>query len=25
MLVVRMPMLCQRCHIASSHPATLYD
>jgi DmsE family decaheme c-type cytochrome len=25
MLVVRMPMLCQRCHVASSHPATLYD
>ena len=25
MLVVRMPMLCQRCHIASRHPATLYD
>ncbi len=25
MLVVRMPMLCQRCHIASSHPSTLYD
>jgi DmsE family decaheme c-type cytochrome len=25
MLTVRMPMLCQRCHIASKHPATLYD
>jgi DmsE family decaheme c-type cytochrome len=25
MLVVRMPLLCQRCHIASRHPATLYD
>jgi DmsE family decaheme c-type cytochrome len=25
MLVARMPMLCQRCHIASRHPATLYD
>jgi DmsE family decaheme c-type cytochrome len=25
MLVVRMPMLCQRCHVASSHPASLYD
>jgi DmsE family decaheme c-type cytochrome len=25
MLNVRMPMLCQRCHIASRHPATLYD
>jgi len=25
MLVVRMPMLCQRCHVATSHPATLYD
>jgi DmsE family decaheme c-type cytochrome len=25
MLVTRMPMLCQRCHIASKHPATLYD
>jgi DmsE family decaheme c-type cytochrome len=25
MLVVRMPMLCQRCHIATRHPASLYD
>jgi DmsE family decaheme c-type cytochrome len=25
MLAVRMPMLCQRCHIATKHPATLYD
>ena len=25
MLNVRMPMLCQRCHIATRHPATLYD
>jgi DmsE family decaheme c-type cytochrome len=25
MLTVRMPMLCQRCHVASRHPATLYD
>ena len=25
MLVVRMPMLCQRCHISTRHPATLYD
>jgi DmsE family decaheme c-type cytochrome len=25
MLVVRMPMLCQRCHIATKHPSTLYD
>jgi DmsE family decaheme c-type cytochrome len=25
MLVVRMPMLCQRCHVATKHPATLYD
>jgi DmsE family decaheme c-type cytochrome len=25
MLAVRMPMLCQRCHVASRHPATLYD
>jgi DmsE family decaheme c-type cytochrome len=25
MLVARMPMICQRCHIASKHPATLYD
>jgi DmsE family decaheme c-type cytochrome len=25
MLVVRMPMLCQRCHIASSHPSSVYD
>jgi DmsE family decaheme c-type cytochrome len=25
MLAVRMPMLCQRCHIASSHPSSVYD
>jgi DmsE family decaheme c-type cytochrome len=25
MLVVRMPMLCQRCHVSTRHPATLYD
>jgi len=25
MLVVRQPMICQRCHIAMKHPATLYD
>jgi DmsE family decaheme c-type cytochrome len=25
MLVVRQPMLCQRCHIAMKHPATMYD
>jgi len=25
MLVVRMPMLCQRCHISTRHPSTLYD
>jgi predicted CXXCH cytochrome family protein len=25
MLVVRMPMLCQRCHIATRHPASIYD
>jgi DmsE family decaheme c-type cytochrome len=25
MLVVRMPMLCQRCHVFSRHPATIYD
>ena len=25
MLVVRMPMLCQRCHVATQHPATIYD
>ncbi len=25
MLNVRMPMLCQRCHVATRHPATLYD
>ena len=25
MLVAKVPMLCQRCHIASRHPATLYD
>ena len=25
MLNVRMPMLCQRCHIATRHPASIYD
>jgi DmsE family decaheme c-type cytochrome len=25
MLVVRMPMLCQRCHIATKHPSSIYD
>ena len=25
MLTVRMPMLCQRCHIATKHPASIYD
>ena len=25
MLAVRMPMLCQRCHVATRHPASLYD
>jgi DmsE family decaheme c-type cytochrome len=25
MLAVRMPMLCQRCHVASSHPSSIYD
>jgi len=25
MLVVRMPMLCQRCHVATKHPASVYD
>ncbi len=25
LLVARAPMLCQRCHIASRHPATIYD
>jgi DmsE family decaheme c-type cytochrome len=25
MLVARTPMLCQRCHIARQHPATVYD
>jgi len=25
MLVVRMPFLCQRCHVATRHPATIYD
>jgi DmsE family decaheme c-type cytochrome len=25
MLNVRMPMLCQRCHVATRHPATVYD
>jgi DmsE family decaheme c-type cytochrome len=25
MLVVRQPMLCQRCHVVSRHPASMYD
>jgi DmsE family decaheme c-type cytochrome len=25
MLTVRMPMLCQRCHVATRHPASIYD
>jgi DmsE family decaheme c-type cytochrome len=25
MLNVRMPMLCQRCHVATKHPASVYD
>ena len=25
MLVAKEPMLCQRCHISSRHPATIYD
>ena len=25
MLVAKVPMLCQRCHIHSRHPATIYD
>jgi DmsE family decaheme c-type cytochrome len=25
MLNVRLPMLCQRCHIATRHPASVYD
>lgn len=25
MLVAKLPMLCQRCHVASRHPATIYD
>jgi DmsE family decaheme c-type cytochrome len=25
MLVVRMPMLCQRCHVATRHPSNIYD
>jgi DmsE family decaheme c-type cytochrome len=25
MLVAKEPMLCQRCHIATRHPATIYD
>ena len=25
MLVSRVPMLCQRCHVHSRHPATVYD
>ena len=24
-LVVRMPFLCQRCHVATKHPSSLYD
>jgi DmsE family decaheme c-type cytochrome len=25
MLVAKLPMLCQRCHVTSRHPATIYD
>jgi DmsE family decaheme c-type cytochrome len=25
MLNVRMPMLCQRCHVATRHPSSIYD
>jgi DmsE family decaheme c-type cytochrome len=25
MLVAKLPMLCQRCHVHSRHPATVYD
>jgi DmsE family decaheme c-type cytochrome len=25
MLVAKLPMLCQRCHVATRHPATVYD
>ncbi len=25
MLVTKLPMLCQRCHISTRHPATIYD
>ena len=25
MLVTKSPMLCQRCHVSSRHPATIYD
>jgi DmsE family decaheme c-type cytochrome len=25
MLTVRMPMLCQRCHVATRHPSSIYD
>lgn len=25
MLVAKSPMICQRCHIVSRHPATIYD
>ncbi|MEO8256477.1 MAG: DmsE family decaheme c-type cytochrome [Acidobacteriota bacterium] len=25
MLIAKEPMLCQRCHVSSRHPATIYD
>ena len=25
MLVAKLPMLCQRCHIGTRHPSTIYD
>jgi predicted CXXCH cytochrome family protein len=25
LLVAKVPMLCQRCHIGTRHPSTIYD
>ena len=25
MLVAKPPILCQRCHVATRHPSTIYD
>ena len=25
LLVAKLPMLCQRCHIGTRHPSTIYD